>query len=66
MTGAVSEVAGHKALRDVVTEWQRGFARAHAPIVAEGRDMGTVVFPGALVKVYLDADPAERARRRLP
>ena len=33
-------------------------------IVMEGRDIGTVVFPGADVKVYLDADPAERARRR--
>jgi cytidylate kinase len=30
----------------------------------EGRDIGTVVFPGADVKIYLDADPAERARRR--
>lgn len=65
VTTAVSEVAGHKALRDVITEWQRAFAAAHAPIVAEGRDMGTVVFPDALVKVYLDAQPEERARRRL-
>lgn len=34
------------------------------PLVAEGRDMGTVVFPGALFKFFLDADPSERARRR--
>jgi cytidylate kinase len=33
-------------------------------IIAEGRDMGTVVFPDADIKIYLDADPAERARRR--
>ena len=35
-----------------------------ASVVMEGRDIGTVVFPGADVKIYLDADPAERARRR--
>jgi cytidylate kinase len=34
------------------------------PLVAEGRDMGTVVFPGAAHKFFLDADPEERARRR--
>src|SRR5262249_19173730 len=33
-------------------------------VVMEGRDIGTVVFPGADVKIYLDADPEERARRR--
>ena len=34
-------------------------------IVAEGRDIGTVVFPNAQVKVFLTADPRERARRRV-
>ena len=40
------------------------FLGASTPLVAEGRDMGTVVFPGARFKFFLDADPAERARRR--
>ena len=38
--------------------------RAIGPLVAEGRDLGTVVFPDAEVKIFLDADPATRARRR--
>ena len=37
---------------------------AHGDIVMEGRDIGTTVFPNADVKIFLDADPAERARRR--
>ncbi len=36
----------------------------HGAIVMEGRDIGTVVFPEADVKIYLDASPEERARRR--
>ncbi len=38
---------------------------AAGKVVAEGRDTGTVVFPGAAWKFFLDADPAERARRRI-
>jgi cytidylate kinase len=37
----------------------------HASVVMEGRDIGTVVFPNAQVKIFLDADPEERVRRRL-
>ena len=44
-------------------EEQRRIA-ASASVVMEGRDIGTVVFPEAHVKVFLDADPGERARRR--
>ena len=39
---------------------------ADGGIVMEGRDIGTVVFPDADVKIYLDASPEERARRRAP
>ena len=42
---------------------QRAFGEAGG-VVMEGRDIGTVVFPGADVKIYLDASPEERARRR--
>ena len=47
-----------------VSAYQRRAAEDH-DIVAEGRDIGTVVFPNAQVKVFLTADPRERARRRV-
>lgn len=65
VTAAVSIVAAHAALRSRIVEHQRRFAERAETCVAEGRDMGTVVFPEALVKVYLDATPRERALRRL-
>jgi cytidylate kinase len=43
---------------------QHAFARREGRIVAEGRDIGTVVFPDARVKIYLDARPEDRALRR--
>lgn len=60
----VSVVAAHGPLREVMRRHQRGFAARFRRIVAEGRDMGTRVFPDAVVKVFLDATVAERARRR--
>ncbi len=59
----VSTVAGHSGVRDVMREHQRRLAHAGDAVV-EGRDIGTVVCPDAEVKVYLVAEPAERARRR--
>ncbi len=56
-------VAQHPPVRAVLVERQRRYA-AGGGIVMEGRDIGSVVFPDADVKVYLDADPGERARRR--
>jgi cytidylate kinase len=50
-------------VRGVLVERQRALAGAGG-IVMEGRDIGTVVFPHADVKIYLDAAPEERARRR--
>ena len=61
---AVSAVAAIAEVRAAMVENQRRFARENRRIVAEGRDMGTVIFPDAKVKIYLDADPAARAARR--
>lgn len=52
------------AVREVLVAAQRAIAAGAAHVVAEGRDQGTVVFPGADVKFFLDADPEVRARRR--
>ena len=60
---AAASVARHPQVRAVLVERQRGFSSGHA-LVMEGRDIGTVVFPDADVKLYLDASPEERARRR--
>jgi len=58
-----SEISKRPKVREFLKEMQRRFGK-EGGIVAEGRDMGTVVFPEADVKFYLDADPEERARRR--
>jgi cytidylate kinase len=61
---AASRVAALPAVRRQLVEWQRAL-RAREPLVGEGRDLGTVVFPDAEVKLYLDADLDTRAGRRL-
>jgi CMP/dCMP kinase len=58
-----SRVAAWPAVRSALLERQRRFAREPG-LVADGRDMGTVVFPAAALKVFLTASPEERARRR--
>jgi cytidylate kinase len=63
MDHAAATVARMPAVRRALVARQRALG-AGGGIVMEGRDIGTVVFPGADVKIYLDADPAERARRR--
>ena len=60
----VSSVARHPEVREVMRERQRELG-SHGDAVIEGRDIGTVVCPDADVKVYLVADQAERARRRV-
>lgn len=60
---AVSSVARHPEVRRVMRARQRELAE-EADAVLEGRDIGTVVCPNADVKVFLVADPGERARRR--
>jgi cytidylate kinase len=60
---AAAGVARLPRVRAVLVERQRQLGEGGG-IVMEGRDIGTVVFPGADVKIYLDAAPEERARRR--
>jgi CMP/dCMP kinase len=60
---AASKVATNQAVRAALVEKQRALV-ADGDWVVEGRDIGTVVAPDAAVKVFLVADPAERARRR--
>jgi cytidylate kinase len=61
--GDASKVAAVPAVRAALLARQRAFA-VPPGLVADGRDMGTVVFPGAEVKIFLTASPAERALRR--
>jgi cytidylate kinase len=58
-----SRVAVWPAVRAALTDRQRSFAQAPG-LVADGRDMGTVIFPEAQLKVFLTASPEERAQRR--
>jgi cytidylate kinase len=64
VTGSVSRVAQMPAVRTWVNSHLHAVSQVH-DIVVDGRDMGTVVFPNAVLKVFLIADPWERARRRL-
>ena len=64
VTNHVSRVARMRRVREWVNDQVRHTADRH-DIVVDGRDIGTVVFPGADLKVFLVADPWERARRRL-
>lgn len=64
VTAHVSAMARVPAVRDWLMGTLREAART-SDLVADGRDIGTVVFPGAELKVFLVADPRERARRRL-
>ena len=60
---AAAVVARHPHVREVLVRRQRMYAQ-RGGVVMEGRDIGTVVFPDADVKLYLDASADERARRR--
>jgi len=64
VTAEVSRVAAMGPVRDYVNGLLRDAAR-FGGVVMDGRDIGTVVFPDAEVKVFMDAHPEERARRRL-
>ena len=63
VTRIVSRVAAHRAVRGEIVSLQREVL-ATGDWVADGRDIGSVVCPDAEVKIYLTADPGERARRR--
>jgi len=64
VTRAVSAVSAVPAVRARLVELQRGLAARSGRVVVEGRDIGTVVLPGADVKIFLTASAEERARRR--
>ena len=64
VTKAVSTVAAHPAVRAELVARQRAWVAEHGGGVVEGRDIGTVVFPDAPLKVFITASDEERARRR--
>jgi cytidylate kinase len=63
VSAGASKVAAMASVRAVLVEKQRRIGEI-GNVVMEGRDIGSVVFPGARVKIFLDADPVERVRRR--
>ncbi len=64
ITAAASRVSVHPQVRTLMVARQRAMGN-NGGVVMEGRDIGTAVFPNAEVKIFLDADPAVRAERRL-
>lgn len=60
---SASKIAAIPEVRSALLDWQRAYVRSPG-LVADGRDMGTVVFPQAEVKIFLDASAEERAKRR--
>jgi CMP/dCMP kinase len=64
-TRAASYVAIVAPIREMLVQQQQLIGAERGNIVTEGRDQGTIVFPNAELKVYLDAAPQERARRRV-
>lgn len=64
VTASVSTVSAHPEVRQHLVARQRGWVEEHGGGVVEGRDIGTVVFPDAPVKVFLTASDEERANRR--
>ena len=65
VTSAASHVAAVPAVREQLVREQQRIGHEHGNLVTEGRDQGTVVFPNAQLKIYLDATAEERARRRV-
>lgn len=65
VNSAVSHVAAQSGVRTLLREQQRAWVGARGGGVVEGRDIGTVVFPDATLKVFLTASPEVRARRRV-
>lgn len=61
---AVSEIATHKKVREIMVYKQRYIAEIRKKVIMDGRDIGTVVFPEADVKIFLTASVIERAKRR--
>lgn len=64
VNGGVSAIAASGVVRQHLLPVQRSMGDGDGDLICEGRDMGTVVFPQAALKIWLDADLSERARRR--
>jgi len=64
VSNTASRIAAFPRVREALLRRQRAF-RDEPGLIADGRDMGTVVFPDAPVKIFLDASPEERAQRRM-
>ena len=58
-----SQVSKHKVVRDFLAQWQRDIVKDR-PAILDGRDIGTIIFPKAILKMFLTAAPEERANRR--
>ena len=58
-----SQISKHKVIRDFLAHWQRSIVEDR-PAILDGRDIGTVIFPNAVLKVFLTASAEERAQRR--
>jgi cytidylate kinase len=65
VTSNARYIASAPQVREELVQMQRQFASQHKAIVTEGRDQGTVAFPNADIKFFLNAQPVERAKRRL-
>lgn len=65
VAGIVSLIAVHSPVRDSMRQQQQQWIQKSGGGVVEGRDIGTVVFPDAEVKIFLTASPLERAKRRV-
>ena len=59
-----SDLAHNQNIRNLIKDTQRSFYDPNIGLIADGRDMGSVVFPEAEIKIYLDASIEERAKRR--
>ncbi len=59
-----SDLAHNQNIRNLIKDTQRSFYEPNIGLIADGRDMGSVVFPEAGIKIYLDASIEERAKRR--
>jgi cytidylate kinase len=58
-----SQISKHKVIRDFLANWQRSIVKDR-PAILDGRDIGTVIFPNAILKIFLTASAEERAHRR--
>lgn len=65
VTEAVSVVSANSAVREAMVDRQRSWVNEHGGGVVEGRDIGSVVFPDAQLKLYITASPQVRAERRV-